>query len=56
VAADHGALSGGDGEVDVFAAFFDCAGDGNDFEVAGVNVGFGLVGVTDGRECAGGRW
>src|SRR5580658_10867336 len=47
MAADHGALSAGDGEVDVFAAFFDCACDGNDFEVAGVDVGFGLVGVTD---------
>src|ERR1700691_314298 len=48
MAADHGALSAGDGEVDVFAAFFDRAGDGNDFKVAGVDVRFGLVGVTDG--------
>src|SRR5580658_9615476 len=48
VAADHGALSCGDGKVDVFAAFFDGARDGNDFEVAGVDVRFGLVGVTYG--------
>jgi hypothetical protein len=48
MSADHSALSCGDGKMNVFAAFFHGASDGNDFEVAGADVRLRLISVTDG--------